>query len=237
MTIMPGNYFPILLLFACQNIFAQNAKQPITVADMDSIRDVTDPQISPDTKWVAYSVSSTNFKKDQSLTDIWMTSWDGNTTIQLTHTDDESESSPRWSPDNMYLAFLSSRKLEDGDDQIWLLNRAGGEAKKITSFPGGVEYFTWSPDGKKIALIANLTDTNKFIEGTQTPAPVVIDRFYFKEDVTGYMTTTRHHLYVLDIATGDTERIVDGNFNEDLPTWSPDGKSIAFVSKRAQRGF
>lgn len=221
---------------------AQN-KLPITIASADSLRDVSDPKISPDGKWVSYSVSSTNIEKDYYQSDVWMTSWDGATTIQLTHTPEEDESHARWSPDNKYISFLSSRKFEKKDDdeeatkQLWILNRLGGEAEQITHFYGGVEDYAWSPDGKIIALIVNVIDTSKYMEGTETVKPIVIDRFYFKEDYSGYLTTERKHLYVLDVATGDTFRIVDGDYEEELPAWSPDGKLIAFVSKRRQKDW
>src|SRR5215471_16394148 len=104
---------------------AQN-KIPITIESTDSLRDVSDPKISPDGMWVSYSVSSVNQKKDYSTTDIWMTKWDGSETIQLTHTDEADEVKAQWSPDNKYISFLSSRKSKDDDEeesQLWFLNR------------------------------------------------------------------------------------------------------------------
>jgi dipeptidyl aminopeptidase/acylaminoacyl peptidase len=169
-----------------------------------------------------------------------MTSWDGNTNIQLTHTPEADETNARFSPDNKYISFLSSRKNKEEDkevSQLWIMNRGGGEAEKITDFAGGIEDYAWSPDGKQIALIVTVADTTEFIEGTETSKPIVIDRYYFKEDYSGYLTTERKHLYILNVAARDTLRVVAGDYEEELPSWSPDGKQIAFVSKRAKEDW
>src|SRR6185369_16781579 len=70
-------------------------------------------------------------------------------------------------------------------------------------------------------------------EQDKTPPPLVIDRYYFKEDETGYLDSRRMHLYVLDVASGKTDVLTDGRFSERYPAWSPDGSQIAFLSKRA----
>jgi dipeptidyl aminopeptidase/acylaminoacyl peptidase len=209
----------------------------LTLDDIYRLREVSGPEMSPDGGWVAYTVSTPDTAKDQADQDVWMASWDGRTNLRLT-TSKSREHAPRWSPDGRLLAFLSDREDPREVEQIWVLNRAGGEAERITDLPGGVSEYAWSPDGKRIALVASDPDPDSATvtpDTTQrTHRPIVIDRYQFKEDETGYLDARRNHLYLFDLETRKAELLTPGAFNEQSPSWSPDGRSIAFVSKRAR---
>src|SRR5215510_3017931 len=92
-------------------------------------------------------------KRPLNVSDVWMASWDGTQEIQLTFSA-ESASQPRWSPDNKFLSFVSSRQgAKDG--QLWLLNRGGGEAVKVSEVKGGVAEYAWAPDGKRLVFVVS----------------------------------------------------------------------------------
>ena len=223
---------------------AAQARRPLSVDDIYNLKEVRDPQRSPDGRWVAYTVTRAMKDRDKDDTDIWMVSWDGQQHVQVTSTP-ERESAPRWSPDGKYLSFLSSRQGAKGG-QVWVMNRAGGEAVKVTDVKGGVSDYSWSPDGARLVLVVDVRDPRAADEDEEdesgetkrgaprTPKPIVIDRYYFKRDVRGYLGGERTHLYLFDLATRKAELLTPGTFEEEAPAWSPDGKLIAFIRRHGE---
>src|SRR5262249_5725959 len=218
-------------ILAFATIFAASltafaATRPFNLGDLALTRGVSDPQISPDGAWVAYTVRTADFTEDKNDTDIWMTSWDGKESVRLTRSK-SSENTPRWSPDGKYLAFLSSREDENDAAQLWLLSRTGGEAEKVTDLKGGIEDYDWAPDAKRLVLLVEDPDPDAASGGDEagkkkkTKKPIIIDRYQFKQDVNGYLGKLRRHLYLLDLGTRKAEQITSGDLDDGAPAFSP----------------
>jgi dipeptidyl aminopeptidase/acylaminoacyl peptidase len=215
---------------------AAPSPKPFGLDDVARLRRVSDAHLSPDGTRVAYEVHSTDLKEDKHETHIWMTSWDGKQTVRLT-TGKESETTPRWSPDGRFLAFLSERGDENDGSQLWLLPSGGGEAERITEIRGGIEDFDWAPDSRRLVLVVHDPDPDAADKDGARKAkkkPIVIDRFQFKLDGYGYLDRRRDHLQIVDRESHKVDALTSGEFDDDLPSWSPDGKTIAFVSKRGK---
>jgi dipeptidyl aminopeptidase/acylaminoacyl peptidase len=215
---------------------AQTAQRTLHLSDLSRMRDVADPQLSPDGAWVAYTVTRADSATDKRDADVWMARTDGTQNLRVT-TAPASEAKPRFSPDGKYLSFVSSRGEEDGADaQLWLLNRAGGEAEKVTKLKGSVSDYVWSPDGQRLALIIRDADPDSLTTAQKakkkTAPPIVLDRFQFKQDIDGYLNKQRQHLYVFEVASRKLINLTPGAYDEYLPAWSPNGQQLVFSSKR-----
>ena len=204
-----------------------------SVFDVDTylaMRNVSGVRVSPDGDFLAYTVSRKDLQKDSSHSAVWMQATTGDEPMRMTAAESDAWS-PKWSPDNRYLAVLSNRGA--GPSQVWLLDRRGGEAQQLTEFKQGVRSYDWSPDGTKLLLmVKDPSPTDLGEEPPPNPPPYVIDRLQFKRDYVGYLDHRRNHVHVIDIADRGTHQVTSGNFDDSGPVWSPNGKHIVFVSNR-----
>jgi dipeptidyl aminopeptidase/acylaminoacyl peptidase len=250
-------FFVTILLLAPLALGQPATRRLLRVDDMHRFQDVRDAQVSPEGKWVAYTLNTVDTIADKSDSDVWMVSWDGKQQLRLTSSPD-NETTPRWSPDGHYLSFLSGRKGKAKGAQVWLLDRMGGEAQQLTDVKGRILSYSWSPDSKQLLLVMAERDPNEPDDDasgpnpsatpgpnaapsaspsptpSKAPKPIVIDRYHFKQDELGYLTQKPARLALFDIATKKTDMVTAETLEAGSPTWSPDGQSIAFLGKEGK---
>lgn len=239
-----GTPLLMLALSLTSAALAQTPKHNMTPDDLAKMVRVGQPVLSPDGKFIAYTVSRIDTEDDKHVSELWMVGYDGQNDIQLTY-GKESAGDPQWSPDGRYLSFTTSREGKAKGSQVWVLDRRGGEARQLTEVKEDLGGYSWSPDSKTLLLSLQVKDEPEPEKGGKPvpPKPIVLDRFHFKEDVAGYLTEKKEHLYLFDVEskklskllgpTPEKDKPVDEKYEESQAVWSPDGSQIAFVSNQS----
>jgi Tol biopolymer transport system component len=172
--------------------------------------------LSPDGRFVAYTLRETNWDDNLYKTEIWIADDQTGAIRQLTNSGPaKSASAPVWSPNSRRVAFSSDRSDKR---QIYVIDPGGGEAEKLTSNDDGVNAFKWSPDGGSIAFTATEPQTQEFKDRQKKYGDFdAIDR-----------DSRMTHLFLIDVASKKSRRLTQGQFTVGAFDWSPDGKQIAF---------
>lgn len=217
----------LLILFAllalnAQASLAQSGKT-LNIDDSLALKTISDPQISPDGKFVAYQMQTTNWKDNEFHTEIWVVDVATGRNFQLTDAK-SSSNGPDWSPDGKWIAFTSERT---GDkSQIYLISPVGGEAIQLTSAETGVRGFRWSPDSKHIAFAAADPDSKAKKDRVEKFGDITV----VGED------RTMTGLWLADVPSGQIEKPVEAKHLTDTTSytvgdfaWSPDSTRIAFA--------
>ncbi len=221
----------------------EQAKHAITFSDLIRMHRVGEAQVSPDGKWVAYTVSTPDLDANRNASNIWIVAARGGESLQLTQ--NGHDTSPVWSPDGKTIAFLSSRS---GQSQVYLLSMDGGEARPLTHLSTGADIVKWSPDGKMIAFTSGVypdcqddacnsaRDSEK--EKDKVKAHVAEHLLY--RHWTHWNEGKRSHLFVAAADGSGTPRDLTTGANYDVPpderggpadlNFSPDSREICFTA-------
>jgi dipeptidyl aminopeptidase/acylaminoacyl peptidase len=206
--------------------------------DVYAVTSAGDPRLSPDGRLIAYVVTHIDREESAYRSAIWVVPVDGSEEPRQFTAGERRDTSPRWSPDGRWLAFVSNR---DGDDekqakgQLYVVPAHGGEARKLTDAKESVEGLAWSPDSTRIAFARRVRDEAYEEEDDRKRAPRRFTRVFYKLDSVGWVGDRRKHLFVVGIGGGDERQLTEGDCENDSPAWSPDGKRIAFASLRGDR--
>ena len=211
----------------CLPFFLSGQGQLLALEDMHQVVALSSPRISPDGQSAVFIHRTTDYENNRYVRQLMAIDIPTRQTRILV-SERTGISDPQWSPDGGTLAFLASGP---NGSQLFLLPVKGGEAQKATLAPGGISRYAWSPDGKRIAFIA---------EAEPTPAPTGAARFNdaFEVGSNDYLADEApkaRHIWVLDLGSKKSSRLtpdsitVATGLSVSSLSWSPDGRSIAFV--------
>ncbi len=204
-------------------------KRYVQPDDIDRIHLLNDPQVSPDGRRVAYTVTTPSIADNRYRAAIWLIDVDGTHQRRLT-SGQHRDGSPRWSPDGTAIAFTSDRtdSNDERKGQVWLIEADGGEPRRISALDKGIESFAWSPDGRSLLAVS------KVREYPAHPNPNVrhVRTVRYRFDGEGYLDDHYRQIFVIDVATGAARQLTSGPFEHNGAAWSPNGHEIAFTSNR-----
>src|SRR5512135_460003 len=242
--------FAALCIIFLLSAAAPQVRRPIELHDLFAMKRVGDPALSPDGKWVAYTLTTVDLEKNTSSSDLWLSSLDGATSRPLT-THPSADRNPAWSPDGNTLAFESTRS---GESQVWLLELSTGEPRQLTHIATGAREAVWSPDGSLLAFLSDVWPEHsarpfavsdslnraRLLEGQKGGVTARVYTRLLERHWDRWSDGRRVHLFVQPVSGGDPRDLTPGD-RDAVPTsstfsggvdfaFSPDGREIAFTA-------
>jgi dipeptidyl aminopeptidase/acylaminoacyl peptidase len=243
----------VFLLGCATGVLGEEPKKPLQPMDVFRIQYADDPQIAlhpearagvgADRRRIVYVRHFFDVMKDRHRSNLWILNTDGHGHEALT-TGNQSDSTPRWSPDGNRLLFLSDM---GGSVQLYVRWLDSGRTAKLTDLTSPPLFPAWSPDGRHIAYAAFVAEPVKPYadmpakpEGAEWAAPFkTTNKLTYRHDGGGYVKDGHWHIFVISSEGGAARQLTEGPFDHpdgDSLSWTADGKAILFAANRRTEG-
>ena len=209
--------------------FSNTSPKLITTDDLYDLKEVSLDDLSKSGNEIIYSVSSVDPKEDEYSSTLFLLNIETNKRRVILENTDYGKA--QFSPDGRSIIFLSQGrgKLKDFN-QLWAISLSNKTKKQLTKIEGDILDFEISPNNEKAALVVNISAPKQ--EDDETPKPYVIDRYQFKQDYKDFLGSERDHIFITDLKSKESIQLSLDDTNHYLPSWSPDSKRIAYVTKK-----
>ena len=219
-------------------------KRVLEKKDLFKIQSVSNPQLSPDNQEAVFIKTNIDEKENKYFSEIFHLNLDTKKVTQWTF-GKERISSPKWSPNGEQVAFLSNR---NETNQLFIINKTGGEAKKVTSVESGINSFVWSPCGEKIWITSSLKEGATFTDPAdkakeekdkEKPTAYAVDKMRYKMDGLKGHGLRKQQVYsqigILSLKDESIEQFTEGNHSHSINDISPDGKKVIIGVNRDEQ--
>ncbi|HKN17554.1 MAG TPA: S9 family peptidase [Candidatus Sulfotelmatobacter sp.] len=244
-------FLTFLVLALALPAFSQ-AKHPFTFEDMMKLKRVGEPEVSPDGKWVIFSVVDVDLAANTRTPHIWIVPTAGVQEKEIIA--DQDADRPRWAPDGKRFAFLSTK---EGGSQVWIADFDGTAGTvervyKLTSLPTEAGGELWSPDGKNVLFTSDVypecdgqpdeiaCNAKKLDEANKSKVKAQIFTHLLYRHWNAYKEGKRSHIFLVpvltqvhvyhDLTPGDFDAPVFSLGGQDDYAFSPDGQEICYTS-------
>lgn len=229
--------FPLAALRA-----ADPAPSALEPQDLFKLSAATDAQIRPDGKLIAYIRLTNDIMTDSARPSLWLVDPASGAQEAVPEVAANADvSQPRWSPDGGRLAFVA--RPEGGKSGIYVFHKATGRTTLVASLARGPSELTWAPDGESIAFVMSLPAPAESLgaalakpDDAKWAEPLrITSRIEYKRDGVGERKPGYDHVFVVPAGGGAPRALTTGSVEDSGPlSWTPDGKSILFTSRRGQ---
>lgn len=208
----------------------------ITKESLFEIQSITNPVLAPNEQEAVFIRTEINKEENNYNAHLFHIDLESGEQTQWTY-GNERVTNPQWSPDGKQVAFLVKRNEKQ---QLYILNRRGGEAQEITTLPNGVNSFLWSPCGQKVWITSTVKkglDITKEEEkeDTKFPKAYVVDKMKYKADSVGLLKQDRYsQIASVDLAAKEVNTFTKGDYSHSLQGISHDGKTLVIGVNREE---